>query len=339
MDIEFHYYITYIIALKAGFKSEEAYKIAYSSQLTDDNTRIYEISKKTPDEYCNYISQTLNITKPEKELMRIYPVFHFMPGNKEEIEQDSALRRDGKFHLLNTIPDNSNSRTALKEAFNTKNLYRIGIATHMFADTFAHQNFVGYYESCNGKIKEGTILEKIIPDIGHADSQHEPDWPAHIWEDTRLIKKHLEIDNKERFLIAAERIFEEYRLYLDPQCPSIIIDQDKKELITQIEKGIGNHDSNNKERPNRITRYKELINKINNEEFTDYEENAWFNEAVNKNFIASIPLINDWGRYTWRTDPMMSNWYGFQEAVKTHQWFVMDNIITPITANLELERI
>ena len=37
MDKEFHFYITYIVAQKAGFGPEDSYRIAYSSQYTDDN--------------------------------------------------------------------------------------------------------------------------------------------------------------------------------------------------------------------------------------------------------------------------------------------------------------
>jgi len=32
MDCEFHYYITYIVAQRAGFNPEDSYIIAYSSQ-------------------------------------------------------------------------------------------------------------------------------------------------------------------------------------------------------------------------------------------------------------------------------------------------------------------
>jgi hypothetical protein len=35
--------------------------------------------------YKNYISQTMDITKPKEELLRIYPFFHFFPGSKREI--------------------------------------------------------------------------------------------------------------------------------------------------------------------------------------------------------------------------------------------------------------
>jgi len=71
MDIEFHYYMTYIIALRAGFKADDAYAIAYSSQYTDDNDYLYEI---VDDDfpYMNHISQTMDITKPKEELLRIH---------------------------------------------------------------------------------------------------------------------------------------------------------------------------------------------------------------------------------------------------------------------------
>jgi hypothetical protein len=84
MDVEFHYYMTYIIALRAGFKTDDAYTIAYSSQYTDDNDTPYEIlGDDVP--YKNYVSQTTDITKPKEELLRIHPYFHFFPGSKREI--------------------------------------------------------------------------------------------------------------------------------------------------------------------------------------------------------------------------------------------------------------
>ena len=43
MDIEYHYYITYLIAIKSGFETHEAYTIAYSSQFVDDNCYEYII--------------------------------------------------------------------------------------------------------------------------------------------------------------------------------------------------------------------------------------------------------------------------------------------------------
>jgi hypothetical protein len=58
MDIEYHYYITYLIALACGFKIHEAYIIAYSSQIVDDNDIKYTIYDKYNKKilYKNFVS-------------------------------------------------------------------------------------------------------------------------------------------------------------------------------------------------------------------------------------------------------------------------------------------
>ena len=165
MDIEFHYYMTYIIALRSGFKADDAYTIAYSSQYTDHNDYPYEIVDETFP-YKNHISQTMDITKPKDELLRIHPYFHFFPGNKREIVNNSYPRKDGKLHLLNTIPNNMNVKRLFTKSLKSIDFYKIGIATHTYADTFCHQNFVGFKECFNNM--EG-FLAQIIPSVGHAD--------------------------------------------------------------------------------------------------------------------------------------------------------------------------
>jgi hypothetical protein len=135
--------MTYIVARRAGFSSNDSSIIAYSSQYTDDNTEHPYISQDTPDAYESYISQTVNILKPQKELMRIYPVFHFLPGSLAEIAGDWARRGDGKLHLMNTIPNSLSARKVLAEALGLHDLYRIGIATHTFSDTFATRTLSG----------------------------------------------------------------------------------------------------------------------------------------------------------------------------------------------------
>ncbi|MFW6025789.1 MAG: DUF6765 family protein [Candidatus Woesearchaeota archaeon] len=82
MDIEFHYYVTYLTAVKAGLKPKDAFIIAYSSQYVDDNDIRFEIEGES--NYQNFLSQTFDIKKPQKKLQRIYPLFHFIPGEVEE---------------------------------------------------------------------------------------------------------------------------------------------------------------------------------------------------------------------------------------------------------------
>jgi hypothetical protein len=326
MDIEFHYYITFIIARRAGFKPEEARIIAYSSQYTDDNDMIHTIHKGQPDEYSNYISQTMDITKPQKELMRIYPVFHFMPGTLTEITCDSALRRDGKFHIMNSIPDNLNSRQLLQAALYSHNPYNIGIATHMYADTFAHQNFVGFNEGFN---EMKGVIEKLIPNIGHADAKHKPDAPHLIWDDERLIPSISQIDNKKRFLDAVRCIYEKYANYLNTP-------NDGSNLIAQIDEAIGPYGGSKEDR---IDRYKSLIDN----DFIEYDKKQWFKEAVD--FVneeipyssAGYNIPRSETEWMWKGNYRESNWYKFQEAVKTYQWLAMDTVIGPIFTKMEFK--
>ncbi len=324
MDMEFHYYITYIIALRAGFGPKDAFIIAYASQYIDDNTTIYTINKGGADEYSNYISQTTNILKPQKELMRIYPAFHFMPGTLSEIAGDPARRRDGKLHLMNTIPDSGNSRQLLQAAFDSHDLYRIGIATHMHADTFAHQNFVGFKESFNGM--KG-LFESIAPDIGHADAGYRPDRISLVWEDQRLVPGHSKIDNTKRFIKAAECIYQEYAGCLNAS-------PDSRDVMAQIEWAIGKH---NDDKNDRIDRYKELIGS----DLIEYDKKSWFKEAVdlvNKDIPYTggedtVPRSE--AEWAWKGSYTESRWYRFQEAAKAHQRLAMDTVIGPIFEKME----
>ncbi len=324
MDIEFHYYITYIVARRAGFNANDAYIIAYSSQHTDDNTIVHNISQGTPDAYANYISQTMNILKPQKELMRIYPVFHFLPGSLGEISGDCARRADGKLHLMNTIPNSASARMALSEALSSNDLYRAGIATHTYSDTFAHQNFVGADDAFNDM---AGLLEKLIPSVGHADAKNQPDVPNELWQDMRLVPSHASVDNKARFLEAAGCLFDLYR-------GRLTAGDDKDKLLDDIKGAIGDSASTREER---IDTYKKLIG----QEFIEYGEKDWFKEAVDFTAIDTfdpghgdtVPVSTT--RWAWQGDYRATRWFKFQEAVKTHQEFVLANIVRPIYATME----
>jgi hypothetical protein len=286
-----------------------------------------------PDEYEVYISQTMNILKPREERLRIYPIFHFFPGTPEETLRLSARRCDGKLHLLNTTPCNSNALKLINDALKTNNLYRIGIATHTFVDTYAHQNFVGFKEDFNGM--KG-LLENLIPDIGHADAKYKPDWPALKWQDERLISKHRDIDNKRRFLEASGRLFELYRLHLKPDSTKQKVARDKKALLDEIDRAIGTYDKKNKKKDRRINRYQDLIG---DDLIQDYDKKSWFTVAVKRLrkesvFDRRLGAHTEWD-YFWKENYVKSDWYKFQQAVKAHQKKAKA-ILKPLFAQMEV---
>lgn len=328
MDIEFHYYMTYLVAAKAGFGPDDAFKIAFASQYVDNNDVIFEVDKGKPTAFRNYISQTMNILKPKPKLFRIYPVFHFIPGDPQN---STAWRKDGKMHWLNTTPDCENANLIMDAALSSQDPYRIGIACHGYADTWAHQNFVGFYESFNAM---DDLLSKLTPNIGHADAQHNPDWPALVWKDKRLIQER--IDNKARFLGAAEKMLEKLTKYVDSKVSKKGLNEKTTELIKDMSSAIGEMDQTNDYVKERVGRYKELSarSSYSDQEVEEYDDGKWFEECVNENVRGlrdrSDIFLTRWDPltdvYTWkdRQQFKLSNWYCFQKAVKQHQEEALD---------------
>lgn len=320
MDIEFHYWITGIVANRAGFSEDEAQTIAYASQYVDENDISYSIINRRDDsEYINFMSQTMNILKPKGSLMRIYPIFHFIPGDPAA---NTARRRDGKMHLLNTTPNNENANAILSDAFNAAEdtrLYRIGVASHSFVDTWAHQNFVGWYDYFN------EIELKPIPAIGHAAAEHHPDWVNHSWTDNRLVDG--EISNRNRFIDAAKALFLKYCEYqknqgkedLSNKWPDL-----ESELITIMGQTYTGDELRYQE--NRLASYKKRLSS-----FDEFDENKWFDEAIETHvrglidnpdgLLNSFTLFQD--KYYWKDgiDPETTKWFRFQEAVKDQEKF------------------
>ncbi len=326
MDIEFHYHSIYIIAKHAGFNEKDSFVIAYSSQYTDDNNTQCVI-KTERGEYKNYISQTMDILKPKKELMRIYPCFHFFPG---DFTKKTAMRKDGELHLLNTTPDSKNVRKLLDKALETKNLYRIGIALHTYADSFAHQNFVGYYDCFNGM--KG-LLQKVLPNIGHADAKTNPDIPGKIWIDKRLSGKYEIVRNTERFLKAAKRIFD-YLWELNNKNISSKIKSKKKRELTKILSKCYYKEFNkgNRYREIRLSLYKTFG------QMPEYREELWLNEALKSETPFPIPSTLPIAEFHCEDSEKFyqSRWYNFQQAVKNHQSEAL-NIMEPVLKKMEID--
>ncbi len=335
MDTEFHYYMTGLIANAAGFSEDEAKIIATSSEYVDENDVCLSIEDRSSKKvYQNYISQTMNILKPKQKLLRIYPVFHFVPGDPMS---ESALRCDGKMHLLNTTPNNEIATKMFDLAFKSSadtRLYRIGIATHAYADTWAHQNFVGWYDFYNN------ISLDLKPDIGHANAEHHPDWPAHRWEDARLVND--EIDNTDRFLSAANKIYNKYMNYNKQKGRKANTSWNK--LSSQLIKAMGPSFSGSKNyyHEDRLNNYRDLAPWLG-----DFDESDWFNEAIDikvrglkdseSGLLSMITMLHDKLYWKEETDKEKTNWYKFQEAVKEHQKEAMkdlDKLFAKMNINL-----
>ncbi|MCF7858564.1 MAG: hypothetical protein K9N07_04480 [Candidatus Cloacimonetes bacterium] len=331
MNIEFHYYLTKYLALEAGFDSNEAEIIAYSSQYIDDNSIQYKIKLPDGSEYKNYITQTQDITKPEKKLMRIYFLFHFMPGNPTS---PKTRRKDGKMHLLNTTSSSTHAQEIFYDATKSENLYSLGIASHMLADTISHQNFIGNFDEMNAM--KG-VWESLVPNIGHADAGNKPDIPNLIWHDPRLIEENANIDNTERVLLAANKLYKNFLMFTaSPTNWTQVKSNINRVLQDKIdERHISSYKRQMEER---IMIYKELIAEHDTD--ADYNPYKWFSNAI----VEEIKFLDD---KKFKFDPIKdklsfddnykkTNWYRFQEAAKNYQKRAADKMY-PIFSQIELK--
>ncbi|MCX8013609.1 MAG: hypothetical protein N3A02_04905 [Rectinema sp.] len=197
MNREFHYYIVHYLARSAGFQPEEAEVIAISSQMVDESRLawdVYDGSQSLKTEITqNYLFWDPDIAR------KAYLPFHFVPGNPAEA---AHRRRDRTAHPLAVTADSSNVRSLLVAALRSQNLFRIGIALHAYADSWAHQNFSGTIDSFN-QIGANTL----VPAAGHLQAGTNPDIPDLQWEDPRLEAQYSTISNRIRFIEAARMIY------------------------------------------------------------------------------------------------------------------------------------
>lgn len=318
MDIEFHYYITAVLAKSAGFSDEETKILAYSSQYVDDNDKEISVylDEFTPvANFTNTITQTMDIFRPRTDIMRIYPVFHFIPGDKPE----TSNRKDNLWHDLLTTPDSSfavkmyeRAKTDALELYQGGDrvtaLCRLGIATHSYADTWAHQNFIGWYDDLNG-------MGSLLPNIGHAEAMHDPDLVGYRWEDNRL--KDCQVDNNTRFLSAARKVY--YHLHGFRQMLGAGAPEDWASVESLLTGAFGHSCSRDSyvdfDNSNRKKTYCDFLG-----DGFSYDAVGWLLEAT-RAITALVPGTESFGeRYIWNNpsaNPVAEwKWYKFQKAAE-----------------------
>jgi len=331
MNIEFHYFITFILCRKAGFDPDESNKIAYSSQYTDDNDSHKFVNFKGGGGFTSKISQTMDVSKPEGKHKSIYPYFHFIPGGEDATEtcdfkkelknicRKNSNFRCGEYSCLLTVPNSANARDILNEAMNTEDenllLFRLGIAIHAYADTWSHQNFVGYENELNSK-KMNLIDLKLC----HANFNHDPDKINNKWRDERLNNDH-KVDNNERFLQAAKEIFIRLYLFKNPNANELQATEkyEEIELKKLLKRAMSQPVFKSFFRRNtRLNSYKEICPELKLKKY-NYKKNEWFKNAIEPaKGLWGLRETNVFDKYLEAENFRDSNWYKFQKAVEEH---------------------
>lgn len=217
MNKHYHYFTIKTLACYAGLTEQEAQTVAFYSQQVDDyiaNAAMCVKGKPTAylkdHGYATKLTGDYWIFAPHPtginvalSLIEHYQkatlaAFHFIPGKSfSKIEQKRHFSR-AEYRCLPANDDKAELITQImheavhlaKRDKSTRNLMRLGMALHTYADTFAHCGFsgLGGWENY-AKIKKArnqqtnkeevsTIeraLYKTLPAIGHGKVGHVPD--------------------------------------------------------------------------------------------------------------------------------------------------------------------
>lgn len=182
MDKDFHFGTIYVLSRWAGFGSYNSLVIASASQFVDDNTdRISNGKRPSGHELWE------NLTNIE-ENNEIWIPFHFLPGldgNSQEEKLICKKNSDLAQSMMNELPSVT--------VGDSVSMLRLGIALHVYADTWAHQKFSGIpsaYNNVRNLTPVPTSSKEILEDdiaqagplpLGHMEASHYPDRPYLPW--------------------------------------------------------------------------------------------------------------------------------------------------------------
>ena len=181
MNMDFHYYATYLAARVAGYEKEEAKTIAHAAQYVDeseadmiDKKLLPGLSETTPtiENMGTLLMRNADLVREEKEIREsegIWRSFHFLPGNIHEEDDRQVYTGERKYsrtflgmHILGTPeygkeearafslmcqPNSVLSEKMVNDVRKYRNqpyyLELLGIRMHVLADTWAHRYFAG----------------------------------------------------------------------------------------------------------------------------------------------------------------------------------------------------
>lgn len=206
MDINFHFYAVKVIALLSGFDAFESKVIAEFSQFVDDYIpeEAYPLMDVPPFADClvrdnqfrtvqtgfTLMKNGMGLLQEAKQKNYVIP-FHFIPPYYKRTDHDYKVIRAhiGDKCLINQLLEKA-ARSYHESKTNEDrmcSLIRIGITLHIFADTYAHENFNGYWSDMNFAYVEAAQENHRIdrtarysmydnaPNVGHACLSTAPD--------------------------------------------------------------------------------------------------------------------------------------------------------------------
>lgn len=236
MQYDMHYYGIYALAYAAGIPKPDAELIAQASQAVDD--QCMETFQQLPSGEAILGIATAHhpLNAGERVLSHIandsrlvWVPFHFFPGNSGATFEEKLVTRKNSA-LINSLLDFYLSNATI-EANRSNILELLGIALHVYADTFSHAGFAGISSPLNHVEADSiafdcetippshlellshpldTLKSELanLPALGHGGVLTYPDLPYLRWSYIDSNQQKVERDNPTDYLDACAFIYD-----------------------------------------------------------------------------------------------------------------------------------
>lgn len=367
MQIDFHHGVTYVCARLAGFSENDAKIVAHGAQYVDDATAEGEIWFDNGMIYPRTASAHKMLDyRNMRDLAnhRVWLPFHFLPGNGgDPAPANPPVYRSAEEFIARCVccPNSPPARDLMRAVIERQDrpyaLHRLGVATHVFADTWAHQGFVGYQHQINlasnvaaendghhkkdfnEKSKDffGMRWEQLksyfvgaaLP-LGHGTVLSYPDRPYLCWSYTDGLGRRVKRDNPKEFLEAAGEAYRHFRRYRDwPEAGSKVFQREYPlppafDRIGEGLKEIGDEDE--------TVRHRKWLDRIGDGTFgfrdrvayVEKGEGSWKQKALN----TDEDIVDNRKRpLPYPVSFLDSDWKLFHDALQAHRFFVLHELL------------
>jgi hypothetical protein len=359
VQIDFHHAATYVVARWAGFPADEAEIVAHSAQYVDDATSSGEIwfdnggiYERVSSAHKFYDYRNMD----ELAEHRVWIPFHFLPGNLDEARpgRPPDLSREGLVERCITRPDSHPAREMMSAVVLRQNrpyaLHRLGIAAHVYCDTWAHQGFVGYRDrinlatqvNANDAHHEKTFAQRFADLFGHGVELVEekfvgeslplghgvvlsyPDRPYLVWSYRNGHGELVQRNNPAEFADAAANLHQWFRRYRDhPNPGTISMEYPLPEAFPVLAKMLADTTDESK-----LVRHAKWLRAIGDGTFGFADELSYVETGPGSWRYAALGDMDD--GTTSEDHPIAcppafftSHWKRFHDALQAHRFFVL----------------
>lgn len=243
MQYDMHYYGTYTMAVAAGIPQGDAETLATAAQFVDDQNFQTLVMAKTGEGVLGIATahhpleagaRAANLPGNTDDSRLVWTPFHFMPGNEGETFHERLVATKDSA-VVNAMWDHYLKPSTI-DAHRSHALLLVGIAAHVYADTFSHYGFSGIPSDKNAIAPDSLAIDashslKIIthikqkaeafkalfggaPKLGHGAVLTYPDRPYLKWSFTYADERGACVrDNPAVFLEACEALYGRFRQF------------------------------------------------------------------------------------------------------------------------------